>query len=707
MAEESSWTFDAEPPATDSGTVTLIEQTSFCVCGGNGNLDPAWPHGLFFHDTRILSRWLLTVDGTKVEPLTVLSPHPYEARFVGRARALPGKPHSTLLVERHRYVGSGMREDIVIRNLAVEPAAVTVELAIEADFADLFQVKESRVRPRPGIVATADGAEVRIEHRSGDDRRGVRIVATGDAEPASTENSMTFTPKIDGRSTWTVSIEVRPLVGEEDVTPDYPVDRPVADTPTAERTRIWNEQSPIVRSADNGLMRTLRTSRRDLGALRIFDPQDPSTAAIAAGAPWFMALFGRDSLLTSLMVLPLDPTLALGTLRTLARYQGTTTDVLTEEEPGRILHEMRLGANAKLTLGGGSVYYGTVDATPLFVILLAELCRWGLGDQHLDELLPAADRALGWIDSRLDERGFLTYQRASDRGLVNQGWRDSWDGINYADGSLPKAPVALCEVQAYVYAAFVARAHIAREQGDDDAQQHWQERAEQMSDRFNEHFWLPDRGYYAVALDGAGKPVDALTSNIGHCLWAGIADHDKARQVADHLLSDEMFSGWGVRTLATSMGRYNPLSYHNGSVWPHDNAIVTAGLMRYGFVEQASRIAVGMLDAAEHFDGRLPEVFSGLSRNDFDSPVQLPTSCSPQAWSAATPIYLLRTLLRFNPSVSQGSVTIDPVLPARMLPLDIENLPVGNARLRIDVQKENVRVDGLTPDLALFPVTIS
>lgn len=709
MDTTSGWVFDAEPPPTDSGTVTLVEQTSFCVGGPNGNLDPAWPHGLFFHDTRLLARWLITVDGAKVEPLTVMNPEPFAATFVGRARPEPGRPHSTVLVERRRYVGSGMREDVVIRNLAPEPATIQVALAVAADFADLFQVKEGRVKPAEGVTITPGVGELWFEqeHRGG--RRGVRVVAKGSDEPVVDDGGMTFTPTIEGRASWTVSLEVHPMVGDTDISPSYPLDRPIADAPAAQRARAWESNSPVVKSADDGLLRTVRTSRRDLGALRIFDPEDPASAAIAAGAPWFMALFGRDSLLTSFLSLSLDPSLALGTLKTLAKYQGVKYDSATEEEPGRILHEVRLGVNAELALGGGNVYYGTADASPLFVMLLGELCRWGLGDDHLDELLPVADRCLEWIQgpaNRLGD-GFVYYERATEHGLVNQGWMDSWDGVSFADGTLAKAPIALCEVQAYVYAAYVARSHIAREQGDDQAQQHWQAAAEKLREEFNRRFWMPEKGWFAFGLDRDGNQIDALTSNMGHCLWTGLVDPDKARLVADRLMSPEMYTGWGVRTLATTMGRYNPISYNNGSVWPHDNAIIAAGLMRYGFVEEATTVAVGMLEAAEHFDGRLPEFFCGFDRSEFDAPVPFPTSCSPQAWSAAAPIHLLRTLLRLDPSVSQGEVRVDPVLPESMLPFSVENLSIGGARLRIQVDSDGVRVDGMTPGLAIFPVTFT
>jgi glycogen debranching enzyme len=448
----------------------------------------------------------------------------------------------------------------------------------------------------------------------------------------------------------------------------------------------------------------LAVSAEDLGALRIFDGDQPDRSVVAAGAPWFMTLFGRDALLTSWMLLPLDPSLALGTLHTLARLQGTKVDPLSEEEPGRILHEVRSGLDSEYALGGGEVYYGSSDATPLFVMLLGELRRWGYARGEVDALLPHADRALAWIDQYGDSDGdgFVEYQRATDRGLANQGWKDSFDAISFTTGALAEPPIALAEVQGYVYAAYVARAHFAREAGEEDVAGHWAQQAAALKRRFNEAFWLPDRGYYALALDRDKRPVDALASNMGHCLWTGVVDEDKAAAVAGHLLSPAMFTGFGVRTLAETMGGYNPMSYHNGSVWPHDNAILAAGLMRYGAVAQAQRIATAVFDAGESFGGRLPELFCGFDRSEFSEPVPYPTACSPQAWAAAAPLYLLRTLLRFDPWIPFGRVWCAPAVPERYLPLRIAGLHLAGAALTLDVRDGAWTLGGLPRGIELI-----
>jgi len=389
-----------------------------------------------------------------------------------------------------------------------------------------------------------------------------------------------------------------------------------------------------------------------------------------------------------------DPDLALGTLQTLARFQGTDVDPATEEEPGRILHEMRFGDTASLSLGGGQVYYGSVDATPLFVMLLGELQRWSGRRAEVDALLPVTDRCLQWIDDfgDRDGDGYVEYQRASDRGLRNQGWKDSWDGVRFADGTLGEPPIALCEVQGYVYAALTARAHFAVERDDTALATQLQVRAAELKRAFNEDFWLDEHQWFAMGLDRDKRPLDALTSNIGHCLWTGIVDDDKAPAVAKHLLSADCFSGWGVRTLATSMVGYNPISYHCGSVWPHDTAICAAGLMRYGMVEESHRVMEGLVAAAGQFEYRLPELFAGLDRDEFDAPVSYPTSCSPQAWAAAAPLLLLRTMLRFEPDIRAGSLHIAPVLPPWIPELHLEGLPLADGTVAFHAEGDRLDV---------------
>ena len=694
------WNTDTLANTAGAGAITIVEGSSFCVSGANGDIAPELPHGVFFHDTRLVSRWTLLVDGNPVEPLSSSTPRPYRSVMVGRAGHMPGRADTPLIVERDRRVNGGLREEITLRSYSREPMALRVELVLESDFADIFEVKEGRATGRPQRAREESRGAIRVDSPR-DEHLGLVVTAPGAAFGG---DRLEFDVILEPRGSWTRSIRLAPTTHQDEYSIGADSDASAPSAP-ARRFLAWQSRIPVPSLEDDAIERVILQSQLDLGSLRIFDPSHPDRAVVAAGAPWFMALFGRDSLLTALMSLPVDPTLALGTLRTLADLQGTRVDAASEEQPGRVLHEVRLGATSNLALGGGSVYYGTVDATPLFVVVLGELARWGGLPDDADDLIAAADRALEWI-LRYGDRdgdGFVEYARLNEHGLVNQGWKDSWDGITFADGSLARAPIALCEVQGYVYAAFLARAAIASFRGDDRLAAEWEGRAANLKREFNDRFWLPDRGYFALALDGDKRPVDSCASNMGHCLWTGIVDDDKAGPVAGRLLSRQLFTGWGVRTLASDMGAYNPASYHNGSVWPHDNAIVAAGLMRYGFVEEANRIVSGMFDAAARFGGRLPELFCGFDRERYPEPVSYPASCSPQAWAAATPFSLLRTTLRFEPSVPTGDVWLAPTSSEAFGDIHLRNVPFAGARISVDAVRQGASVVGLPAGLTLHP----
>ena len=699
----TAWNEDNEASVSDSGSVTILEGSSFCISSGSGDINPdGSANGVFFQDTRIISRWILRINGGLREPLVAQRPHPFEATFVGRAAWPGGRFDSPLVVRQVRHIGPGLQDDITLENFAAEPVECDIELLVDADQADLFDVKGARTTGVDDATREVMDGRLVIEAARHGQQRGTVVSAEG--ADVSTDG-LRFRATVPARGKWAVSIIVVPLVN------GLPPEKPFREGQLphhregVRRHLDWEEGVPRISIEDVKLQELLNQSQRDLGALRIFDAHHPERAAVAAGAPWFMALFGRDSLLSSYMSLLVSPNLAAGTLQTLAGIQGKKVDPDSEEEPGRIPHEVRLGVTAGLSLGG-TAYYGTADATPLFVALLGELSRWGLSRDVIRPLLPHADRALEWIEQYGDRDGdgFVEYCRPNAHGLVNQGWKDSWDGINFADGTMAEAPIALCEVQAYVYAAYIGRSLLARSDGDVALENHWADRAAELKAAFNEKFWLPDKGYFAVALDKDKRQVDACTSNMGHCLWTGIVDEDKAASVAEHLMSPQMFTGWGIRTLASDMGAYNPVSYHNGSVWPHDTALVATGLMRYGFVEEAKRVAEGIFDAAEHFDGRLPELFCGFDRGEFPGPVPYPTACSPQAWAAAAPVQLARVLLRFDPVYTRGVVHLSPILPESVGEFRAENVLLDTSRITIKARGTDGSIDGLPPGLKLLPV---
>jgi glycogen debranching enzyme len=696
----AGWNADNAAGPTGLDAVTLVEGSSFCISLQNGDVLPGRPHGVFHQDTRILSRWCLTVNGHALEPLAAWTPSPYLGTYIGRAVLAHGRADSPLTVERKRELGNGILEDITIHNYALDSAICEVVLSVDADFADLFEVKDARFHRQWERARLAEAGALRIEGSWQGLRKAMVVLAPG-GEP--TPEGLLFRTVIPAHGEWSVRATAAPVVNEAEPVPTLLQSLPHSVSPQAKRQQAWIASISILRMGNPSIERTLLRSHDDIGALRIVDPQHPDRMVVAAGAPWFMALFGRDSLLSSFMVLPLDPWLALGTLQTLADRQGSVVDPLTEEQPGRILHEVRLGVGTGLALGSKSAYYGTADATPLFVTLLGEVSRWGISEVDIADLLPHADRALDWIRNYGDRDGdgFVEYERLNNEGLINQGWKDSWDGINFADGRTAEAPIALCEVQGYVYSAYIARAWMAHEAGEQELAAELRDRAETLKKRFNEMFWLPERGYYAIALDRDKRPVDACASNMGHCLWSGIVDKDKARQVADRLMSPEMFSGWGVRTLASDMGAYNPVSYHNGSVWPHDNALIVAGLMRYGFVKEAQQLSSALMEAAEYTDNRLPELFCGFHRSDYPQPIPYPTACSPQAWASATPVMLLRSLLRYEAHVSLGGLWMAPVLPKSWGNLHTTNAPFNGAQLKIDVSGRRVKVEGLPEGMVL------
>ena len=390
-----------------------------------------------------------------------------------------------------------------------------------------------------------------------------------------------------------------------------------------------------------------------------------------------MTLFGRDSIFTSLQALPFAPALAATTLRELALRQGTHVDDFHDEDPGRILHELRYGEMTAFEERPHSPYYGSADATPLFVVLLDEYERWTGDTKLVRELELEARAALRWIDehANLQGNGYIAYRRRNEvTGLENQCWKDSWDSISYRDGTLPGFPRATCELQGYAYDAKVRGARLARRIWRDDGLADELERqAADLKRRFNHDFWVEDGEYFAVALDADGQQVDSLTSNNGHLLWSGIVDTPKAKAIAHHLTGERLFSGWGVRTLATGEGRYNPIGYHVGTIWPFDNSFIAWGLRRYGFKEASARVAAGILEAAHFFDGRLPEAFGGYPREMTKYPVQYPTACSPQAWSTGAPLLLLRTMLGLEPVGDQ--LVVDAALPSTIGRLEVLDIP--------------------------------
>ncbi len=622
----------------------------------------------------------MTVDGRSPRVLSVGGDRYFAAKFfLAPARgAVHGDPGLSLI--RGRSVGDGIHEDLTLLNHSGERVELELRIEAGADFADLFEVKDALEKQGELYRETHERALV-LGYRRDGFLRETRITATApDAELD--ENGLLFRLTLEPRARWSTCIEVVP--GSDRLSrPKYRHGELRAKPNMAQELDAWLADAPTLESDWDPLSHIYRQSLVDLAALRFYPEILPDDASLpAAGLPWFMTLFGRDSLITSYQVLPFAPELAATTLRVLAARQGTKVDDFRDEEPGKILHELRFG---ELTVFGErphSPYFGSADATPLFLVLLDEYERW-TGDEGLvRELEPAARNALRWTDEHGDRDGdgYVEYERRNTRsGLENQCWKDSSNSILFADGSPASLPRATCEIQGCVHDAKTRCARLAREFWQDAALADRLEReAGELKERFSRDFWLPEREFFALALDGDKRRVDSLTSNIGHLLWSGIVDEDRAHALVRHLMEPALNSGWGIRTMADSEGGYNPIEYHNGTVWPHDNSLIAAGLARYGYRGEAAQIALAILEAATHFQYRLPEVFAGYPRELTGFPVEYPTASSPQAWAAGTPLLLLRVLLGLQPDGDE--LRVDPVLPAPIGTLALRGVPGRWAR---------------------------
>ncbi|MEW2477038.1 glycogen debranching N-terminal domain-containing protein [Micromonospora gifhornensis] len=680
-----------------SHTVRILDGNTFVVSEATGDIEatPTEPTGLFSIDTRFLSKWVLTINGERLNALSYDDLQYFESRFFLVPGLATHYVDAKLSIIRERAVGGSFRESITILNHDEKAVDLEIRMDAAADFADLFEVKDEILNKKGESYAEAEPDQLRLGYRRGNFRRETLISSS---EPASYDrNGFSYRVHLEPNEQWDTDIHVRTHAlgpGGRDLRIGLRVHG-------TERLALqhdleeWIAKAPKVNSEHGELCSTYRRCLVDLAALRFAPLSLGGQTLPAAGLPWFMTMFGRDSILTCLQTLPFTPQLSATTLRILGALQGTRFDDFREEDPGRILHEMRYGESAAFEEQPHSPYYGSVDATPLFVILLDEYERWSGDAALVKELEQECRRALHWIDDCADlvGNGYIWYERRNtDTGLENQCWKDSWDSISYADGSLPPFPRATCEVQGYAYDAKIRAARLAREFWDDPAYAEQLEReAAQLKERFNRDWWVADGGYYALALDPDGRQCDVLSSNIGHLLWSGIVADDRAEQVAAHLVGDRLFSGWGVRTLAEGEVRYNPIGYHNGTVWPFDTSFCAWGLRRYGFAEEAATIASGILDAARYFDGRLPEAFGGYRREQTKFPVEYPTACSPQAWSTGAPLLLLRTMLGLEPH--EGHLAVEPRLPVGMGRIEVLDIPGrwgrvdAFARGRLDLHK--------------------
>ncbi|MGI5215797.1 amylo-alpha-1,6-glucosidase [Plantactinospora sp. CA-290183] len=656
--------------------VGILAGNTFMLSDTRGDVDWSadYPTGLFAWDTRFLSKWALTIDGERLHELSIDDLQYFESRFF----LVPGAPthyvDAKVSVIRHRSVGGTFEERLTVLNHRDEPVTLTVRMEIECDFADLFDAREARPK-KSGTVTVVEEDRLRLCYQRGRHINETIISSTTPAEID--ESGLTFQVELDAHGQWFTTLEavatIRPE-GGRDVRENllgYRRIRPEMRNRLAE----WVDRAPRLTCDSARLAEAYQRSLVDLLALQ-YAGLTGETRLTASGMPWYMTLMGRNSLITGLQALPFVPDIARSALAVLALLQGSRVDDFRDEEPGKIVHEVRYGEPGAFEERPHTVYYGAADTTPLFVILLDEYELW-TGDSSLVRRLEYEARAaLDWIDTYGDlvGNGYIWYERRSPGGLENQGWKDSAEAVRYADGQMPGSPRASCELQGYAYDAKVRGARLARTFWNDHPYAERLEReAAELKARFNRDFWVADGEYYALALDAEGGQVDALASNIGHLLWSGIVPESRAAKVAEHLFGDRLYSGWGIRTLASDHARYDPIGYHVGTIWPFDNSIIAWGLRRYGFGEEAGRLAQTMIEASGYFGGRLPEAFAGYDRTLTRFPVQYPRACSPFASSAGAPLLLLRSLLGLRPHGDH--LRVEPAIPAELGRMEVIGIP--------------------------------
>jgi glycogen debranching enzyme len=636
--------------------LTILEGSTFCMCDEIGDLD-ATTAGFFASDTRFLSQLVLAIDDRRPLLLSAGKVEYFSAAFYLRNPPTEGLPPDTLAIARERFVGEGMTERIVVTNVGPTPVEVDLSLAFATDFADIISVKAHdfalgdpiHAPPLPRSVPgrlDAEGTQVLLAEPEGTARTQVLLSRRG--EPR--DGGVAYSISLEAGDEWELRLDIAvSLDGQLVARPAVEARFGTELAHVRESLAAWRLRVPRLRASWGALEHAFAQSIADLAALRL-RAEGTLGRLPAAGMPWFMTVFGRDTIVTCLQTLLFGPELARSALESLATLQADEDDPAIDAEPGKIVHEIRRGRAAQTWF---PAYYGSVDATPLYLVLLSEVWRWTDDAALARDLRGPALRALEWIDrwGDRDGDGFVEYSRRTERGLANQSWKDSGDSQRYHDGRFAEGPIAAAEVQGYVFDAKLRVAELAREAWRDAGLAERLEReAGELHARFNDAFWIDERGgFYALALDGEKRPVDSLCSNLGHLLWSGIVPTNRGEVIADRLMGEELWSGWGVRTMSTTDAAYSPLSYHNGTVWPHDTSLAAWGLARYGRWEEALRIVRTLFTAAEHFAWSLPEVFAGFPRSETPFPIAYPTAARPQAWAAGAPVLLLQLLLGLRP----------------------------------------------------------
>ena len=659
----------------DDSNLIILDGCTFFYSTENGDVDAKDAEGFFYQDVRHLSRWQVRVDDNELDALTSRRVDYYSARIVCKTDDSDDDAPA-VSIRRDRFVSEGAHEDVVLENLSGKPQRLTLELDYASDFADVMEAQDGGNREGRSWQDVRSRSVTLWNDREGY-RRGT--VLTFNRSGRVGQDRSSFQVDLAPHETWKLCVDITPVVDGARKPPMLRCDafhRHANKMPMS--LDEWLADIPYLETDKDSLGRTYRQSLLDLAALRV-RPDDVKIkwAMPGGGIPWFMTVFGRDSLISAYEAMPFHQEVAQATLEALAELQATEWDNFRDAEPGKIMHELRRGTLAALGKIPHTPYYGTHDATMLWLILLDEYERWSGDTRFVKRMEPNARAALAWIEgpADLDGDGYVEYRKrsTSDKALENQCWKDSEDSILFADGRRAEPPIATCELQGYAYDARLRTARMMREVwGDEETAARLEHDAADLKRRFNRDFWVPGRRHYALALDAHKNRVDAMTSNTGHLLWSGIVDDSRAERTVRRLLRPDMFSGWGIRSMSADDGGYNPLEYHNGTVWPHDTAICAEGMRRYGFYDEAGVVCHALLDAAERFSSQLPEVFAGFPRDHSGVPVEYPAALKPQSWAAGAPLLALRTLLGLD--VVDGKLRSRPHVPDALGKLRLTNV---------------------------------
>jgi glycogen debranching enzyme len=680
--------------------LTLIDGKTFLSTTVAGDIAPAGAPdvGFFFDDTRFLSSLELRINGHRAVVLSSST----ERTFSSQIELTTGNitlrdsfdlPENTVHIRREQVLAADVLFDsLSVENFNLTPVDLTLEVSFDADFVDVFQVRGVARRTHGQYYEPVIKDEsIEFYYRGLDNAMRNTSVRLWPKPDLLNQSGARWDLHVDPLKRVEISISVTPRIedrgsraGQYDQSANLRLRR--------EAYREWEHTCTHFKSSNDVFDTTLDTCVGDFHALLIPSGKE---RIIAAGIPWFATMFGRDSIIAAYQSLLLNPQLATDTLRVLARYQGREINDWQDEQPGKILHEYRDGEMTRCGEMPFGPYYGSVDSTPLFLILLSETWNWTADEKLVQELLPAAYKALDWLEEfgDFDNDGFVEYLRRSPRGLVNQGWKDSWDANIHRDGTIAEPPIALCEVQGYVYDAKYRMASLLRAFGDSTRADKLKKEASDLATRFERAFWMPERGFYAMALDRHKKPLEVISSNPGHLLFTRIISKERASAVSKRLMQPDMFSGWGWRTMSQEERVFNPLSYHRGSVWPHDNSLIAHGMALNEHREPAMRGLTTLFQAALNFrDYRLPELFCGVQRREHDEPVHYPVSCSPQAWASGSLFLILNSVLGLRPSAPLKELNIiNPQLPEWLEHLHLRNLRIGHSRVGLDFTRRGQR----------------